>query len=287
MFVDCIRRLSDLYRFLIRPIIHQIMHLKWPVVKRLLNLGFWIVITLIFLYDRRYLIQKAGLGHFMECTAVRLTLIISLAYLHLYYLIPRYFSTKRYFLYSCLLVLSLGLYVSVQSLYDIYLYGFVIGAFYYRDFWYSFPFNFITTAWYLLLTVAFKLSLDWYEQRKEVIKLQEELSRAPAFVNTKKDDEYLFLKSGTKKLKTPIATVSYIQGLKDYSVIYTDDGKIIVKGSLKTVEELFPDKHFLRIHKSYLVTNSKIKQVESNKVVLINGEIIPVGRSYKHLLNFL
>jgi hypothetical protein len=197
------------------------------------------------------------------------------------------FSTKRYFLYSCLLILSLGLYVSVQNLYDIYLYGFVIGAFYYRDFWYSFPFNFITTAWYLLLTVAFKLSLDWYEQRKEVIKLQEELKRAPAFVNTRKDDEYLFLKSGTKKLKTPIATVSYIQGLKDYSVIYTDDGKIIVKGSLKTVEELFPDKHFLRIHKSYLVTNSKIKQVESNKVVLINGEIIPVGRSYKHLLNFL
>jgi len=62
-------------------------------------------------------------------------------------------------------------------------------------------------------------------------------------------------------------------------------GKIIVKGSLKTVEELFPQRHFLRIHKSYLVTNSKIKQVESNKVVLINGEITPVGRSYKHLLN--
>ncbi len=263
------------------------MHLKWPVIKRLLNLGFWIVVTLIFLYDRRYLIQKISLGHFAECIIVRLGLIISLAYLHLYYLIPRYFSTKRYFLYSCLLLLSLGVYVSVQSLYDIYLYGFVIGAFYYRDFWYSFPFNFITTAWYLLLTVAFKLSLDWYEQRKELIKLQEELSRVPAFVNTKKDDEYLFLKSGTKKLKTPIATVSYIQGLKDYSVIYTDDGKIIVKGSLKSVEELFPEKHFLRIHKSYLVTNSKIKQVESNKVVLINGEIIPVGRSYKHLLNFL
>jgi len=263
------------------------MQLKWPGVKRLLYLAFWIVVTLIFLYDRRYLIQKAGLGHFAECTAVRLFLIISLAYVHLYYLIPRYFSERKYFSYFGLLILSLGVYVSIQSLYDIYLYGFVIGAVSYRDFWYSFPFNFITTAWYLLLTVAFKLSLDWYEQRKEVLKLQEELSRVPAFVNTQKDDEYLFLKSGTKKLKTPIATVSYIQGLKDYSIIYTNDGKIIVKGSLKTVEELFPEKHFLRIHKSYLVTNSKIKQVESNKVVLVNGEIIPVGRSYKHLLNLL
>ncbi|CAN5498932.1 hypothetical protein BH09BAC6_BH09BAC6_35350 [soil metagenome] len=263
------------------------MHLKWPLVKRLLNLLFWVIITLLFLYDRRYLIQKAGLGHFAECTAVRLFLIISLAYLHLYYLIPRFFSAKRYVMYFALLVLSLGVYVSLQSLYDIYLYGFVIGAMSYRDFWYSFPFNFITTAWYLLLTVAFKLSIDWYEQRKEVIKLQEELSRMPAFVNTQKDGGYLFLKSGTKKLKTPIASVSYIQGLKDYSIIYTDAEKIIVKGSLKSMEELFPEKHFLRIHKSYLVTNSKIKQVESNKVVLVNGTIIPVGRSYKHLLNCL
>jgi hypothetical protein len=261
--------------------------MKWPILKRLLYLGFWIIITLVFLYDRLYLIQKAGLGHFTECTVVRLVLIISLAYLHLYYLIPRYFSNKQYLKYFTFLVLSLGLYVSLQSLYDIYLYGFVIGAVYYRDFWYSFPFNFITTAWYLLLTVAFKLSIDWYEQRNEVLKLQEELSRIPAFVNTEKDGEYLFLKSGTKKLKTPIASVTYIQGLKDYSVIYTDEGKIIVKGTLKSVEELFPEKHFTRIHKSYMVTNSKIKQLESNKVVLINGISIPIGRSYKHLLNFL
>jgi len=261
--------------------------MKWSAEKRLLNLGYWVIITLIFLYDRSYLIQKVGLGHFAQCIAVRLFLIISLAYLHLYYLIPRFLLAKKYLAYFGLLVLSLGLYVSIQSLYDIYLYGFVIGALYYRDFWYNIPFNFITTAWYLLLTVAFKLSLDWYEQRKELIKLQHELSKMPAFINTQKDDEYLFLKSGTKKLKTPIATVSYIQGLKDYSIVYTEEGKIIIKGSLKTVEELFPEKHFLRIHKSYLVTNSKIKQIESNKVVLINGEIIPVGRSYKHLLNFL
>jgi hypothetical protein len=263
------------------------MQTETPFEKRLLNLGFWIIVTTIFLYDRRYLIQKVGLAHFTECMTIRLFLIISLAYLHNYFLIPRYFFNKQYFSYFGLLVLSLTLYVSLQSLYDVYLYGFVIGAMDHRNFWYSVPYNFFTTAWYLVLALAFKLSLDWYKQRNEMLKLQAELSKMPAFINTQKSDEYLFLKSGTKKLKTPIATVSYIQGLKDYSIIYTDEGKIVVKGSLKTVEELFPEKHFLRIHKSYLVTGSKIKQVESNKVVLINGEIIPVGRSYKHSLNFL
>jgi hypothetical protein len=263
------------------------MHIKRPTVKQLLHLGFWMLVTLIFLYDRQYLLTKIRLGHFIECIFVRVTLIISLAYLHLYYLIPRYFSNGKYVIYFVLLILSLTAYVSLQSLYDVYLYGFVIGAYTYRNFWYSFPANFITTAWYLLLTVSFELSIKWFEQRKEVIALKKDINGVQLIIDQQKDMEYLFLKSGTKKIKTPVAAVYYIKGLKDYSIIYTDGDKIIVKGSLKTVEELFPENHFLRIHKSYLVANSKIKQVEHNKVVLFNGSAIPIGRSYKHLLNLV
>lgn len=240
---------------------------------------------MVFLFDRRYLIQKAGLGYFTECTIVRLILIISLCYLHIFYLIPRYFSTRRYFLYFALLTVSLCVYVTLQSLYDIYLYGFVIGAIYYRNFWYSFPYNFITTAWYLAITVAFKISLDWYQQRLELNGLQDELKRnALILENGNNNGDYVFLKSGTKKLKTPLNSIHYIQGLKDYSIIYTDEGKIIVKGSLKFAEELFPAKHFVRVHKSYMVANNKIKHVQGNKLVLINEETIPIGRSYRHLL---
>ena len=261
------------------------MNAQWPATKKLLHLLFWVVITMVFLFDRRYLIQKAGLGHFAECTVVRLTLIISLSYFHIFYLIPRYFSTKRYPIYFALLILSLCVYVTLQNLYDIYLYGFVIGAISYRSFWYSFPYNFITAGWYLAITTAFNLSLDWYRQRVELKNLQEELKReASIMITSHNDSDYVFLKSGTKKFKTSLSSIYYIQGLKDYSIIYTDDGKIIVKGSLKIVEELFPAKHFVRVHKSYMVANNKIKHTQSNKLVLINDETIPIGRSYRHLL---
>lgn len=261
------------------------MNVQWPATKKTLHLLFWVIITMVFLFDRRYLIQKAGLGHFAECTIVRLTLIISLSYLNIFYLIPRYFSTRRYLTYSMLLILSLLAYVALQNLYDIYLYGFVIGAISYRSFWYSFPYNFITASWYLAITVAFKLSLDWYRQHIELKNLQEELKReASIMITSHNDSDYVFLKSGTKKMKTSLNSIYYIQGLKDYSIIYTDEGKIIVKGSLKIVEELFPAKHFLRIHKSYMVANNKIKHTQSNKLVLLNDETIPIGRSYRHLL---
>jgi hypothetical protein len=261
------------------------MNAQWPAAKKVFHLLFWVIITMVFLFDRRYLIQKAGLGHFAECTIVRLTLIISLSYLHIFYLIPRYFSAKRYVTYFALLILSLLVYVTLQNLYDIYLYGFVIGAIYYRNFWYSLPYNFITAGWYLAITITFDLSLDWYRQRMELKNLQEELKReASILITSHNDSDYVFLKSGTKKMKTSLNSIYYIQGLKDYSIIYTDEGKIIVKGSLKIVEELFPAKHFLRIHKSYMVANNKIKHTQRNKLVLVNDETIPIGRSYKHLL---
>ena len=250
-----------------------------------MNLGFWVVITLIFLFDRRYLIQKAGLGHFAECTIIRLALIISLCYFNLFYLIPRYFFAKRYISYFTLLILSLCVYITLQALYDVYLYGFVIGSILHRNSWHWFPYNFITTAWYLAITIAFQLSLDWYRQRAELKTLQEELKRdASIMITNHTDSDHIFLKSGTKKLKTSLNSIYYIQGLKDYSIIYTDEGKIIVKGSLKIVEELFPAKHFVRIHKSYMVASNKIKHTQSNKLVLINNETIPIGKSYKHLL---
>lgn len=259
--------------------------MKWSFGKKSLHLLLWVIITTVFLFERRYLIQKAGLGHFIECAIVRLALIIGLSYFNLFWLVPRYFSTKKYFTYGVLLVLSLCLYVGLQGLYDIYLYGFVIGAVSYRSFWYSFPYNFLTSVWYLAITVAFELSLDWYRQHIKIKNLREELERDAAVLqNGSNANEYVFLKSGTRKLKTSLSSINYIQGLKDYSIIYTDEGKIIVKGSLKIAEELFPGKAFLRVHKSYLVAESKIKHLQGNKLVLLNNECIPIGRSYKHFL---
>lgn len=177
----------------------MVMKVQWPATRKSLHLLFWVIITMVFLFDRRYLIQKAGLGHFTECTIIRLILIISLSYLHIFYLIPRYFSAGRYFTYSILLILSLLVYVALQNLYDIYLYGFVIGAISYRSFWHSFPYNFITAGWYLAITVTFNLSLDWYRQRTELKNLQDELKReASIMITNHNDSDYIFLKSGTK-----------------------------------------------------------------------------------------
>lgn len=244
---------------------------------RVLHLLFWTVITLIFIYDRRYLIMKFNLPeHFIACVVVRMGLLISLVYLHLNVLVPRFFKTREFVKYTVFLLLSLGIYVTLQNLYDIYLYGFVIGDFRSRDFWSAFPYNFFTTLWYLALTAGLKLSLDRYEDRNKpepVLRLQDE-------VLEQGQDRQVFLKSGTRQVMVDLDAITHIKGLKDYSIIYTTGDQIIVKGSLKNAENLLGVKKLVRVHKSYLVALDRIRTIQGNQIIL-DTHSIPIGRSYK------
>ncbi|MFM8742275.1 MAG: hypothetical protein ACKODM_02960, partial [Cytophagales bacterium] len=122
---------------------------------------FWIVITLIVLYDRRFLIQKVGLGHFAECTVVRVILLMALSYVNLKVLMPRLLEQGRWLVYGFFLASAVLAYLLVQQAYDIYLYGLVLGDGDYTFQGISFYLA-ITTLWYLVLTVVFYKALDWY-----------------------------------------------------------------------------------------------------------------------------
>jgi hypothetical protein len=248
-----------------------------PISSKVYHFLFWLIITVIYLYDRRYLIQKFNLPeHFAACVTVRLLLIVSLVYFHLYYLVPKFFKLKKYGTYALLLIGSLLIYVSLQNLYDIYLYGYVIGDVRSRDFWSAFPYNFITTSWYIVLTAGLKFGLDRYEEKRE----KKPVEFQPVTVAENGLENVVFLKTGTKQIRTDLDEVTHIKGLKDYSIVYTLSEQIIVKGSLKSTENLLRDKKLIRVHKSYLVALDRIKTIQDNQIILGNYAI-PIGRSYK------
>ena len=250
---------------------------KFFSITTLFHFLFWLVITLIFIYDRRYLIMKFRLPeHFVACVVIRMGLLISLVYFHLNFLIPKFFHTRHYFNYSLLLLISLVIYVSLQNAYDIYLYGFVIGDMQSRDFWSAFPYNFFTTSWYLAFTAGLKFALDRLEVKKGVSQnLKEDITS-----QSESTDRQLMLKSGTKQVRIDLDTVTHVKGLKDYSIVFTEEEQVIVKGSLKSAEHLFGDKKLVRVHKSYLVALDRIKTIEGNQIIL-DQHSIPIGRSYK------
>ena len=90
----------------------------------------------------------------------------------------------------------------------------------------------------------------------------------------------LLIKTGNKKIPVSRNTITHVQALKDYVIIYSGQTKYVVRSTMKEMEDLLGTNAFLRVHKSFIIAKSKIRFFTSNKIEFNNFEI-PVGRKYK------
>lgn len=151
-------------------------------------LSFWILVTIVFLWDRKYLIQKLGLPNFFLCSVIRIGLLIGLAWLNMNWLIPKYLTKQKYTVYFVLTLVLVIFCLVLQGIFDYLMFGFLIGLRGNSSLYVSVAYNFSHTFFYLILMVALKFSIDWYEQRKllqdmRVEKLRAELNYLRSQVN--------------------------------------------------------------------------------------------------------
>jgi two-component system LytT family response regulator len=92
--------------------------------------------------------------------------------------------------------------------------------------------------------------------------------------------QYIFVKTEYRVQKVMLSTIFYIEGLGDYVTIHTSEGKMLSLERLKNLEDNLPAHNFLRIHKSFIINTDHINFIEKGRIV-INGEYLPVGESYK------
>jgi len=93
----------------------------------------------------------------------------------------------------------------------------------------------------------------------------------------------------------PVDQLKYVEAQDDYVMVYHSAGKALKQQTMKYYEENLPEKEFVRIHRSYIVSIQEINRIEpygkdNHVAILKSGEKLPVSRSgYKHLreeLNF-
>lgn len=94
------------------------------------------------------------------------------------------------------------------------------------------------------------------------------------------EDDFVFIKADRKFFKIYFKDILYIEGLKDYVVIYTADNKIITSMNVKTIAAQLPPSIFARVSKSYIVNVLNITSFD-NELVYIRGNEIPLGQSFK------
>jgi two-component system LytT family response regulator len=116
---------------------------------------------------------------------------------------------------------------------------------------------------------------NYTAERLEKILLNFNASPAHKKITFNTDGKLLFLESDQ---------ILYAESDGNYSTIYLSDGqKIVLTKKLKEVNELLPDDSFFRIHNSYIINLTKIKEFlkTDGYVVLQSNHKIPVSRQKK------
>ena len=81
-------------------------------------------------------------------------------------------------------------------------------------------------------------------------------------------NNYFFVKCDGKIEKLFFEELLYIEAMLNYVILHTESRKMIVYLTVKSITEQLPADKFLKIHKSYIVNTSKIKNIEGNEINL-------------------
>lgn len=92
--------------------------------------------------------------------------------------------------------------------------------------------------------------------------------------------DHFFIKADSKLVKISFNDILFIEALQNYVVIHTNERKLITYLTFKSVEEYLPPVQFLKVHKSYIVSATKIDSIEGNDIRL-GQHHIPISRNLK------
>jgi DNA-binding LytR/AlgR family response regulator len=104
--------------------------------------------------------------------------------------------------------------------------------------------------------------------------------------NTKKttEDEYIVIKAEKGYNKILLNDIIYISSERNYINIYSNEECFKALFTMQSIEEKLPSNIFMRIHKSYIINQNKIKTFNIDEIIIKRGMLdknLPLGETYK------
>jgi len=131
---------------------------------------------------------------------------------------------------------------------------------------------------YLMKPIAYDRFGKTMEKVLDYFALIDSIKNSPS--HDEADKEHLFIKVDKKMVKVYFSDILYVESLKDYVRIISKEGNFITHSNLGNFTANLPTDQFVRIHRSYTVSLSKINSLQGNSVS-IGNKIIPIGRNYQ------
>lgn len=134
---------------------------------------------------------------------------------------------------------------------------------------------------YLLKPITFERFLKAVEKASQRMNIsQTTLTEVLISEKPEPKQNFIFVKDGTKQIKVRLSDILYIESLKDYVKIYTKNQRIVSLLTMKALEAQLPEREFIRIHNSFIVSLEAIDAIDKEKVQ-IGDTFIPVSDTYK------
>ena len=91
----------------------------------------------------------------------------------------------------------------------------------------------------------------------------------------------IFVRSDRKMVKVMFKEIQYIESLSDYIRIHwVDQRTIVTRETLSNVEARLPQKDFMRIHRSFIVSMDRISSYTSDTIEMGKHEV-PISRGFR------
>ena len=131
------------------------------------------------------------------------------------------------------------------------------------------------------------VKFDRFSQAIERVEKYMELRQKAGLFESTIGGDSVFIKDGHKQVKVNLHEILYLEGLKEYTKIVTENGNHYVLSSIGNLLKEATFEKFVRIHRSFAVQKLFIQSVNTHDIMLRNNTSIPLGRSFKDNLNAL
>jgi two-component system, LytTR family, response regulator len=133
-------------------------------------------------------------------------------------------------------------------------------------------------------------AVDYLQKPISYIRFHKAVEKAMFFCEQKKKIEntitHLKIKVDGEIMQIPLAEIMYCNSMGNYVKIITSSSAkpLIVYDALSNIYDSLDKNIFVQVHRSYIVNKLFIQQTNLDNIVLLNSEVLPVGRKYGVLL---
>ncbi|GGH21508.1 DNA-binding response regulator [Dyadobacter endophyticus] len=99
-------------------------------------------------------------------------------------------------------------------------------------------------------------------------------------VNGLKPCDYIFVKTGYDWARIDLDLLLYIEADRNYLTFHTSGRKVLTRMKLAEIFEKLPREAFMQIHKSFVISISKIDKIERHQITLAD-RVLPLSATFR------